>query len=205
MGVEVPQWAWRCVSHSDHSNGDAGGRSTGLYRAASSPKWTVRSLLKWTHPPARSSCSVRRAARNPGALRRRRGPPGGRPGPDARREAGSPSEPLAADPPGDPLSTGSAGSHRARPRTCPTRPRTQSSLRPSIVSLSELETHKSERHYYLMRFMHRDSRNSMRTDGWLTWFRDVELDLNGLVNLAVVMVQITSINPFVSCDNSWKK
>lgn len=55
--VEVPQWAWRCVSREDRSSGGAGGRSTGLYQQASSQEWTGRSPLKWKHPLLHSSCS----------------------------------------------------------------------------------------------------------------------------------------------------
>lgn len=138
--VEVPQSAWRCVSHADRSSDGAGGRSTGPCRRASSQRWTARSPLMWKRPRPRSSCSGWRAAHNPGALRRRRGPPGGRPCQDAPPGPGSPSEPPAAGPPAYPPSTAGAGSHRAKPRRCPATPRTLSSLHPRNVSLSELET-----------------------------------------------------------------
>lgn len=38
----------------------------------------------------------------------------------------------------------------------------------------------------------------------LTGLGDIELELDGLMNLAVVMVQVTSVNSFVACGHIWK-
>lgn len=160
--VEAPQWVWRCVSPADHSSGDAGCRSRGLYQLASGQKWTARSPLKWKHPPPHSSCSVRNAAHNPAALRRRRGLPGGRPDRGALQGLGSPSEPPAAGPPGGLLSTEGDGSHRAMPLSCPARPQTQSSPRPSNASLSVLQKHERNKHYLTCSMQHDSLTNVKR-------------------------------------------